>query len=47
MTYSIANGIALGFVTYPLIKLLSGKGKEVHPLIYILGILFAIKFIWL
>ena len=25
MTYSIANGIALGFITYPLIKLLSGK----------------------
>ncbi|MDD4362593.1 MAG: NCS2 family permease [Atribacterota bacterium] len=47
MTYSIANGIALGFITYPLIKLLSGKGKTVHGLVYILGILFAIKFIWL
>ena len=47
MTYSIANGIALGFITYPLIKLLSGKGKEVHGLVYILGILFALKFIWL
>ena len=47
LTYSIANGIALGFITYPLIKLLSGKGKQVHALIYILGILFAVKFIWL
>lgn len=47
LTYSIANGIALGFITYPLIKLMSGKGKEVHPLIYVLGILFAVKFIWL
>ncbi|MDD3632168.1 MAG: NCS2 family permease, partial [Atribacterota bacterium] len=47
MTYSIANGIALGFITYPLIKLLSGKGKEVHGLVYILGILFILKFIWL
>ncbi|HOF02972.1 MAG TPA: NCS2 family permease [Atribacterota bacterium] len=47
MTYSIANGIALGFITYPLIKLLSGKGKEVHPLVYILGFLFILKFIWL
>ena len=46
-TYSIANGIALGFITYPLIKLLSGKGKEVHGLVYILGILFVLKFIWL
>ncbi|MBN2395009.1 MAG: NCS2 family permease [Candidatus Atribacteria bacterium] len=47
MTYSIANGIALGFITYPLIKVLSGKGKEVHSLVYILGILFVVKFIWL
>ena len=47
LTYSIADGIALGFMTYPLIKLLSGKGKEVHGLVYLLGILFAIKFIWL
>jgi AGZA family xanthine/uracil permease-like MFS transporter len=47
MTYSIANGIALGFITYPLIKLLSGRGKEVHSLVYILGILFVLKFIWL
>lgn len=47
MTYSIANGIALGFIIYPLIKVLSGKGKDVHGLVYILGILFAIKFIWL
>jgi len=47
MTYSIANGIALGFIIYPLIKLLSGKGKEVHSLVYVLGLLFILKFIWL
>lgn len=47
LTYSIANGIALGFITYPLIKLLSGKGKEVHSLVYILGLLFILKFILL
>ncbi len=47
LTYSIANGIALGFIIYPLIKLLSGKGKEVHSLVYILGLLFILKFILL
>src|SRR5699024_3954797 len=30
LTSSIATGIAVGFITYPLLKLVSGKGKEVH-----------------
>lgn len=46
-TFSIANGIALAFVLYPIIKLASGKGKEVHPLAYILCVLFIAKFIYL
>lgn len=46
-TFSIANGIALAFVLYPIIKLASGKGKDVHPLAYILGALFVLKFIYL
>lgn len=43
LTSSIATGIAIGFITYPFIKLFSGKGKQVHPLIYIFGILFVIQ----
>lgn len=39
-TYSIANGIALGIITYPIIKALSGKWKEVHWFTWLLAILF-------
>ncbi|MFW5991623.1 MAG: NCS2 family permease [Halanaerobiaceae bacterium] len=46
LTYSIANGIALGFIVYPLVKLLTGRGEKVHWLVYVLGILFLSYFIW-
>ncbi|MFH0799185.1 MAG: NCS2 family permease [Pseudomonadota bacterium] len=46
-TFSIAQGIAIGFVSYPIIKLSSGKGREVSPLTYILGLLFILKFVFL
>ncbi|MEE8148511.1 MAG: NCS2 family permease, partial [Longimicrobiales bacterium] len=38
-TYSIANGISLGIVSYVLIKVLRGRFREVHPLMYVLGVL--------
>lgn len=44
-TYSIANGIASGLIIYPIIKLVTGKGKSIHPLIYILALLFILRFI--
>lgn len=37
--YSISDGIAAGFVTYPIIKLATGKADEVHWLVYVLGVL--------
>lgn len=43
-TYSIANGIAAGFIFYTIIKLVRGKAKEVHPIMYIFAILFIAKF---
>ncbi|RXJ02791.1 NCS2 family permease [Anaerobacillus alkaliphilus] len=46
LTSSIATGIAIGFITYPLIKLVSGKGKEVHPILYIFGVIFAIQMVF-
>ena len=46
-TYSIANGIAIGFISYPIIKLVSGKGKEVHWLVYVLAVASVIHFITL
>ncbi|MEO0095318.1 MAG: NCS2 family permease [candidate division WOR-3 bacterium] len=44
-TYSISNGISLGFLSYVLIKLFSGKGREVSVIMYILAIFFLIFFI--
>lgn len=46
LTGSIATGIAVGFITYPILKLVSGKGRQVHPIIYIFGIIFAIQMIF-
>jgi AGZA family xanthine/uracil permease-like MFS transporter len=45
LTYSISNGIALGFIVYPVIKLFTGKGKDVHWLVYLLGVVFIFYFI--
>ncbi len=45
LTYSISNGIALGFIVYPVIKLFTGKGKDVHWLVYLLGVVFVFYFI--
>lgn len=45
LSYSIATGLAIGFVTYVLLALFSGKAKEVHWFMYILSILFVIYFI--
>jgi len=47
LTYSISNGIALGFIIYPLVKLFTGKGEDVHWIVYALGIVFVAYFLWL
>lgn len=44
LTYNISYGIGFGFVSYVLIKVLQGRLKEVHPLMYIVSLLFAINF---
>lgn len=46
LTYSIADGLALGFVSYPVIKLLSGKAKEVKWLIIVLAAVLMAYFIF-
>jgi AGZA family xanthine/uracil permease-like MFS transporter len=45
-TYSIANGIAFGFISWTAIKLLSGRWRELNPALVILSILFVIKLGW-
>ena len=44
LTYSIAHGIAFGFITYVGIKLLSGRVRDIHPAVGILAVLFVVKF---
>ncbi|MBZ9568205.1 NCS2 family permease [Modicisalibacter tunisiensis] len=47
LTYSIANGIALGFISYALIKLLSGRHRDLNPAVVVLSVLFIAKFLFL
>jgi AGZA family xanthine/uracil permease-like MFS transporter len=44
LTYSIATGIGLGFITYVLCKFIAGKFTEAKPAVVVLAILFGIKF---
>ncbi len=43
-TYSIANGLAFGFVSYVVLKLFTGKWKDIHPATALVAILFIIRF---
>ncbi|MBD3867193.1 MAG: NCS2 family permease [Acidobacteria bacterium] len=45
--WSIADGIAFGFIAYPLLKLLTGRYREVSALVYIVGGLLALRYIFL
>ena len=47
LTYSIADGLTMGFVSYPFIKLLSGKGKDVRWFMYMLAILLILYFVYI
>ncbi len=44
-TYSIANGIALGFISYAAIKFLSGRFKDVTPTVLVVALLWVVKFV--
>jgi adenine/guanine/hypoxanthine permease len=39
-SYSIANRITAAMIFYPVVKIAAGKRKELHPIVYILAILF-------
>ncbi len=45
--YSIAEGICMGIISYVVIHLITGKAKKVHPVMYILAVLFILKYIFL
>lgn len=46
LSYSIATGIACGFIFYPITMLISKRHKEVHPIMYALMILFILYFVF-
>jgi AGZA family xanthine/uracil permease-like MFS transporter len=46
LTYSIAHGIGYGFITFSMIKVLSGRPKDVHVLMYLTSAAFLAYFIW-
>ncbi|MFC6014351.1 NCS2 family permease [Nocardia lasii] len=47
LTYSIANGLAMGMIFYPIVMVAKGRIKEVHPVMWALMVLFIAYFIFL
>ncbi len=45
LTFSITEGIAFGFISYSILKLVTGKGRDVHWVIYLFSVLFIIRYI--
>ena len=44
-TYNISHGLAAGFVSYALMKAAAGRGRDVHWLVYVVAILFALRYL--
>lgn len=42
LTYSISDGIALGFILYPIMMIATKRAKQVHPLMYVMAVIFLI-----
>jgi AGZA family xanthine/uracil permease-like MFS transporter len=47
LTFSIANGLAIGFIFYPILKVMTGRSREVRPLVYLLAVLFILRYVYL
>ena len=47
LTYSISNGIALGFIAYLVAMIATGKAKKISPIIWALVVIFVLYFGWL
>ena len=46
-TYSIANGLAFGFITYAVLKLFTGRAREVHAMVRVIAAIFLFKFAYI
>jgi AGZA family xanthine/uracil permease-like MFS transporter len=44
-TYSIANGVSFGFITYAVLKLLTGRARDVKPVVWVIAAVFLFKFV--
>ncbi|MER2059393.1 MAG: NCS2 family permease [Niallia sp.] len=47
LTYSIATGIAVGFIFYPIVMIVKGRIKDINPIMYIFFVIFALYFVFL
>ncbi len=47
LTFSIATGLSLGLISYTLVKVAAGKFREVSPVIWILTVLFVLRYVYL
>ena len=47
LTYSISNGILLGMISYVLMNMICGKFKKITPIMYVLAVLFILKYIFI
>jgi AGZA family xanthine/uracil permease-like MFS transporter len=47
LTYSIADGIGLGFISYALVKIISGQASKCPPAVYLVAVIFMLKFAFL
>ena len=45
--YSISEGIAIGIISYVILNLAAGKAKNINPVMYVLAVLFILKYIFL
>lgn len=45
--FSITEGIAFGFISFALLKLVTGRGREVHWIVYLFAVLFVLRYIYL
>jgi len=46
LCFSISDGLAMGFISYPIVKFFGGRGKEVSWIMYLLAILLLVYFIF-
>ena len=47
LSFSIADGIGLGFIAYAIIKILSGRARQCPPAVYVIAAVFVARFVFL